>query len=160
MGCKGFNHHDHTGCVLTAIDALQAYCVEHKLKLTPLRLRVFEILLEENRAVGAYEILDKLKADGFSAQPPIAYRALDFLVNAGFAHKISHLNSFTACGHPGTAHLPAFLICRSCKAVQETDHLPSQSWLEGEAKSADFALENSFLEAVGLCPNCHEAPSK
>ena len=49
---------------------------------------------------------------GFNSQPPVAYRALDFLVENGFVHKIERLNAFVACALPGTVHSPAFMICR------------------------------------------------
>ena len=144
-------HHDHSTCISTAISALQAYCAEHKLNLTAIRLNVFQILLEEHRAMGAYQILDRLKAQGESAQPPMAYRALDFLVNCGFAHKIEHLNAFIACGHPGITHNPAFLICRDCQVVQESATRPA---LTSIAKEVSFAIEDSLIEAIGLCADC------
>ena len=148
---SSFTHHDHSACIRTAISALQDYCAEKKLNLTALRLNVFKILLEEHRAIGAYQILDRLKAGGKSAQPPVAYRALDFLVNSGFAHKIEHLNAFIACGHPGITHDPAFLICRDCQSVQESATRPA---LTSIADEAAFAIEDSVIEAVGLCAGC------
>ena len=93
-------------------------------RLTPVRRRVLEILLEEHRALGAYDVLQRLAAEGFGNQPPVAYRALDFLVEQGLAHRIRRLNAFTACMHPGEAHAPAFLICRACDAVAEAARRP------------------------------------
>jgi hypothetical protein len=58
----------------------------------------------EHRALGAYAVLDQLREAGFGSQPPVAYRALDFLVAHGFAHKIERLNAFVACAHPGESH--------------------------------------------------------
>jgi Fur family zinc uptake transcriptional regulator len=43
--------------------------------------KTLEILLQDHRALGAYDILDRLRAAGFGSQPPVAYRALDFLVD-------------------------------------------------------------------------------
>ena len=59
---------------------IEEYCKEHSLKLTPVRRKVFELLLEEKRGLGAYRILDLLREAGFKSQPPVAYRALEFLV--------------------------------------------------------------------------------
>jgi Fur family zinc uptake transcriptional regulator len=56
--------------------------------------------------MGAYEVLDGLREAGFGSQPPVAYRALDFLVANGFAHKIERLNAFIACAHPGAPIRP------------------------------------------------------
>ena len=75
---------------------------------TPVRRRALEILLKEHRALGAYEVLDGLREPGFGSQPPVAYRALEFLVTHGFAHRVERLNAFIACAHPGKAHAPAF----------------------------------------------------
>ena len=67
---------------------IEEYCKKNSLKLTPVRRKVLELLLEEKRGLGAYRILDLLRDAGFKSQPPVAYRALDFLVENGFAHKI------------------------------------------------------------------------
>jgi Fur family zinc uptake transcriptional regulator len=82
--------------------------------LTPVRRRVLEILLAQHRALGAYDILDTLREEGLGSQPPVADRALDFLIKNGFAHKIERLNAFIACTHLGQSHTPAFLICWNC----------------------------------------------
>ena len=91
------------------IQEVENYCQQNGLNLTPVRRKVLEILLEKNTAIGAYEILDLLRESGFKNQPPVAYRALDFLVQNGFAHKIEQLNSFIGCMHPGKDHSPALL---------------------------------------------------
>ena len=49
-----------------------------------------------DRALGAYEVLERLAEEGFGNQPPVAYRALDFLVEQGLAHRIRRLNAFAA----------------------------------------------------------------
>ena len=69
-------------------------------------------------------MLQRLAADGFGNQPPVAYRALDFLEGLGLVHRIRRLNAFTACMHPGEAHSPVFLICRTCQAVAEAPGAP------------------------------------
>lgn len=124
------------------------------LRLTPVRRRVLEILLENHRAMGAYEILDRLAAEGFGKQPPVAYRALDFLVEHGLAHRVQRLNAFAACLHPGQPHSPAFLICRACNKVAEAPAAALRGALEAEAASLGFTVERATIEALGLCPAC------
>ena len=41
--------------------------------------------------------VDRLAAEGFGHQPPVAYRALAFLTEHGLAHRIRRLNAFAAC---------------------------------------------------------------
>ena len=146
--------HDHQACTTEAIKTAENHCIEHKLKFTPIRRKVLEILLEEHRAIGAYAILEKLRLDGFSSQPPVAYRALDFLVEHGFAHKIERLNAFVACSHPGATHRPAFMICRQCDSVAETESEASDSELSKIAKSSGFKIEQTVIEAEGVCHIC------
>lgn len=122
--------------------------------MTPVRRKVLELLLQEHRALGAYAILDLLREAGFGSQPPVAYRALDFLVEHGFVHKVERLNAFVACAHPGLSHSPAFMICRLCDAVAEARSAPSKGELGDAARAAGFQIERTVVEAEGLCPSC------
>lgn len=126
-------------------------------RMTPVRRRTLEILLESHRAMGAYEVLDRLAAEGFGHQPPVAYRALEFLVQHGLAHRLQRLNAFAACLHPGQDHAPAFLICRSCDTLAELPAAPVRAALADLAAQGGFAVERVTIEAVGLCPACTEA---
>ncbi len=152
----GFQQHDHTSCVETALATADARCKAEGLRLTPVRRRVLEILLQEHRALGAYAILDRLRDAGFGSQPPVAYRALEFLVQNGFVHKIERLNAFVACAHPGASHSPAFMICRKCDAVAEAQSAPRSGVLGEAARAVGFEIERTVVEAEGLCPDCTE----
>lgn len=152
----GFQKHDHENCVETALASAEAHCKEDGLRLTPVRRKVLEMLLQEHRALGAYAILDRLRDEGFGSQPPVAYRALDFLVQNGFVHKIERLNAFVACSHPGATHSPAFMICRKCDAVAEAQSAPAKGVLGAAARAAGFEIERTVVEAEGLCPDCTE----
>ena len=120
MSDLDFHDHDHSACRATLLRAAEQRCRDKGLQLTPVRRRVLELLAEGHRAMGAYEVLDLLRAEGFGSQPPVAYRALDFLVSNGLAHKIERLNAFIACALPGSRHAPVFLICTGCGTVAET----------------------------------------
>ena len=160
-GCQtpdlAFATHDHSHCRSDALARAEELAAARGLRFTPVRRRVLEILLEEHKAMGAYDVLNRLAAEGFGNQPPVAYRALEFLEDQGFAHRIRRLNAFVACMHPGEAHLPAFLICRACDVVAEAPATPVIEALQRAAAPTGFALERANIEAVGLCPACHEA---
>ena len=136
------------------IKVAEQYCKENDLKFTPVRRKVLELLLQKNTAVGAYEILDLLREAGFKNQPPVAYRALDFLVKNGFAHKIEQLNSFIGCMHPGKDHSPAFMICRNCDFVSEEEVSSPKSSVSKIASKTGFKVEKAIIEARGLCHSC------
>ena len=154
MGSGGFNCKNHSVCVETTLQHAETHCAAYKLKLTPVRRRALEILLKEHRALGAYDLLAQLSQEGLGSQPPVAYRALDFLVKAGFAHKVEALNAYIACTHTGGTHTPAFLICRKCKSVVEAETTPAGGRLGDVARVAGFQIEHTVVEAQGLCPDC------
>ncbi|WP_281954696.1 Fur family transcriptional regulator [Pseudophaeobacter arcticus] len=160
MESIGFETHDHASCIVSCIDTVDSQCKAQGLQFTPVRKRVLEILLQEHRALGAYEILDRLREEGLGSQPPVAYRALDFLVTNGFAHKIERLNAFIACTHPGQDHAPVFMICRLCKSVAEAQTIPTNGQLGQVARDAGFQIERTVVEAEGLCPKCQKAADK
>jgi len=137
-----------------SIQQAEQYCQENGLNFTPVRRKVLEILLQKNTAIGAYEILDLLREAGFKNQPPVAYRALEFLVQNGFAHKIEQLNSFIGCMHPGKDHSPAFMICRNCDSVSEEEALTRNFSVSQIASKAGFTVEKAVIEARGLCHSC------
>ena len=151
-----FHAHDHAQCRGEALRAAEAVCRTRKLRLTPARAFVLETLLESHRAMTAYEVLDRLAAAGLGAQPPIAYRALEFLTANGLAHRIERLNAFVACTHGGAEHRAAFLVCRLCRRVAETALPRATRGLIEEAAAAGFAVETLVVEAEGLCDACRE----
>lgn len=152
----GFAHHDHNSCVRSALNAADAACAARSLQLTPVRRRVLEILLESHAAMGAYDVLARLDAEGLGSKPPVAYRALGFLVDNGFVHRIERLNAFIACAHPGANHDPAFMICRGCGTVAEA---LATAALAQPAALSGFQVEQTVIEAEGLCPACQPEAS-
>ncbi|MBC6438817.1 MAG: transcriptional repressor [Rhodospirillales bacterium] len=150
----GFKTHNHATCVGQALAAAEDRCASDGLRLTPVRRKVLQILLQQNTALGAYAILDPLRAAGFSSQPVVAYRALDFLSRHGFVHRVERLNAFIACSHPGENHTPAFMICRLCNIVAEARSAPARGQLGAAARAAGFRIERAVVEAEGVCSSC------
>jgi Fur family zinc uptake transcriptional regulator len=137
--------------------AARAVCAARRLRLTPARAFVLGTLLEAERAMTAYELLERLASAGLGRQPPVVYRALDFLLANGFAHRIERLGAFAACTHGGSAHNAAFLVCRACHRVAETALARPARGLAAEAAAAGFVIERTVVEAEGLCARCREA---
>ena len=152
---QAFTPHDHGQCQGEALAVAEAVCAERRLRLTPARAFVLETLLEAHKAMTAYELLDRMAAAGMGHQPPIVYRALDFLVANGFVHRIERLGAFVACTHGGAAHSASFLVCRGCRTVAETA-IPWPRGLAAEAAAAGFAVERVVVEAEGLCAACRD----
>jgi Fur family zinc uptake transcriptional regulator len=151
-----FAAHDHAHCAGDVLARADLLAEQRGARMTPVRRRTLEILLEQHRAMGAYDVLQRLAEDGFGNQPPVAYRALEFLVENGLAHRIRRLNAFAACMHPGDDHSPAFLICRVCDHVAEAPGQRARAAIEAAAAPLGFVVERTSIEALGLCPACAE----
>ncbi len=147
--------HDHAACRRSAQARAEALCGEGALNLTPIRRQVFDILLEEHVALGAYDILRKLAEAGRQAQPPAAYRALDHLMAHGLAHKIEGLNAYVACTAAHEEGDPVFMVCRACRKVAETSAHPRDG-LTDTAREAGFVVERTVVEVLGTCADCSD----
>lgn len=152
-----FASHDHGHCRQGALAALEAHCAAAKVRLTPVRRRVMELLAAAHRAMGAYEVLEHLAAEGLGSQPPVVYRALDFLISQGFVHKIERLNAYVGCADPGHAGGAAFLICLGCGQVGELEDAELGAALGRAVAAQGFVLERAVLEITGRCPACQAA---
>ncbi|EKE83650.1 zinc uptake transcriptional repressor Zur [Idiomarina xiamenensis] len=130
-------------------------CEQRGARLTPARREVFSILAEQEGAIGAYDLLDKLKVAVPNAKPPTIYRALDFLQEQGFVHKITSSNSYVLCSHFDHQHPVQMLICESCGNVQEIQSEGVYEALRRQAEDQGFVVKSQVIEAHGLCQQCH-----
>ena len=146
-----------------ALHAAEARCLRAGVQLTELRRQVLALVLEAEQPLGAYALLDRLKAQRPGAAPPTVYRALDFLLEQGLIHKVERLNAFIGCveaGHDHAhqhAHPHQFLICGQCGATIElSDHAVAHA-LEAAARQAGFRMRHATVEVEGLCAACAAA---
>jgi Fur family transcriptional regulator, zinc uptake regulator len=153
-----------TGDFTTRTDALldraAGLCRRRGAQLTKLRRKVLGLVLESDRPMGAYELLDRLRAERKTAAPPTVYRALDFLLEHGLIHKVEKLSAFVGCNHRCDdgehieAHAAQFLICTRCGRVAELDDPEVGEALAHAAQRNGFALAAATVEAEGVCSAC------
>lgn len=115
---------------------------------------VFDILLSQHRAFGAYEIAKLLEKKGTKLRAIQIYRVLDRLVESGNVHRIESKNAYLACHGGEDCQHPQLLICRSCEEVAEINSEPIENSIVQTAKSSGFVLQNHQVELFGLCPSC------
>ncbi len=151
-----FTPHDHRRCIKAALAEAQRICREHNGRLTEQRKRVLELVWRSHKPVGAYVILEQLRAEGFNGAPPTVYRALEFLLEHGLIHRIESLNAYTGCAHPGAQHTGQFLICSRCQQVAELDDPKVNRAINGSAARHGFEADHQVIEIRGLCPRCQE----
>lgn len=128
-------------------------CAERGERLTAPRRRVLELLLEGGGPAKAYDLMAAYSEGGPPAKPPTVYRALDFLVRQGFAHRIESLNAYVACSDAEPSHAAAFLICDCCGSATET-HWDLAAHSRSAAETHGYKLERLNVEAHGRCAAC------
>jgi Fur family transcriptional regulator, zinc uptake regulator len=147
--------HDHGRCSADALAHAEALCAQRGERLTPIRRQVLEALAAHHRPLGAYEIMDRLSADGRRRAPITIYRALDFLVENGLVHRIESRNAFVACiNNHGQSDVVVFLICENCGAVGEAPGAAVAEALKGAARDAGFSPRSPVIEIAGMCAHC------
>jgi len=147
-------NHNHLRCVADAMHDAARVCRARGARLTPLRARVLEIVWQNHKPLGAYDILAVLAAEGRSAAPPTVYRALEFLLEQGLAHRLPSLNAFIGCSRPGHAGSGQFLICRCCGNAAELNDHGVERAITRSAASQGFAVQGHSVEINGVCPDC------
>lgn len=152
------------GAIDGAIAAAEVACLRRGAQLTELRRQVLQLVLEAGQPVGAYALLDRLRAARPGAAPPTVYRALDFLLEHGLIHKVERLNAFVGCAGPAVAHdycaghghehPHQFLICGGCGATAELCDPAVARAVEAAARGRGFAVTRTTVEVEGLCGRC------
>jgi len=139
-------------------DEVERACEQRGLRLTPLRANALRLIAAAGRPIKAYDLLDQMKATHDAAAPPTVYRALDFLLEHGFIHKLSSINAYVGCHHPGSEqHAVPFLICDRCQSATELEDADIVDSLDASARALGFVPQAQTLEVHGLCADCAKA---
>lgn len=146
------HHQDHSRCEGHGEHA-------RGLRLTAGRRAILDLLCAEVKPLGAYDMIEKLAAQGGKRLAPISvYRALDFLLENGLVHRLSSRNAYLACGHSHGANEPlVFLICDSCGVVSERTSAALGHDIEAIANENGFARRGQVVEITGQCAACKGA---
>ena len=153
--CTDPGHHVHGPEAFVL--AVEKACGERNLRLTPIRAQVLGLVAAAGKPIKAYDLLDHMKAENGSSAPPTVYRALEFLLEQGFIHRLASVNAFVSCHHPQVQHSVPFLICDNCQAAVELEDTRITSLLETQAEALGFATRAQTLEVHGVCAACRAA---
>jgi Fur family transcriptional regulator, zinc uptake regulator len=151
--------HNHDRCLDEAMARARQAFEAKSMRLTPLREAVFrEIAAASHQAIGAYDILERLAAQGDRLAPISVYRAIDALVTAGIVHRFESRNAYFAC-HAGHEQRQLVLACERCNAVAEVDGARVFAAIDKAADAVKFSASASraaVVEVWGLCANCRD----
>ncbi len=136
------------------LSAFETYCKAAGLRPTDPRKHVLEIVARHKKPVTAYEVLEALGQKLDNPKPPTAYRALDFLTQHGFVHRIESLNAYVACRENHKHGGSQFMICESCGRVEEAHLCDLPPALEIQVEEKGFHLAFWNIEIHGRCAAC------
>lgn len=156
-----FSSDDIAERLVAAIDQ----CRKRGVRFTQLRQQIYELVLQANKPVGAYDLITQLQQIRFSANgkdnttsknvaPPTVYRSLEFLLDEGLIHQLTSINAYVPCCHPRAEHTAAFLICDICLRVKECSSLPVQEMMSFAEQDVGFRVTRSVIELSGRCQEC------
>ena len=136
-------------------DRVRQACARRGLQLTAARAGVVTIIADHAGPLGAYAIIEAMaKREGKPIAPPTVYRALDFLIEHGFLHRIESRNMFAPCAHFDHAHRAILLSCEACGRSVEIEDEQVGAAIDHAARSAGFAPRAGVIEVAGLCADC------
>jgi Fur family transcriptional regulator, zinc uptake regulator len=137
----------------------EQHCKARGARLTVKRKQVLAGLIQSDKALSAYELIDFCKEQYGESIPAMSvYRILEFLENELLVHKLNLANKYVACAHISCDHahdVPQFLICGKCSKVKEISVKPSTiADLQITVQEAGFKLISPQLEMNCLCNDC------
>ena len=142
----------------TQITIAAAICSREGVRFTELRRKVLSLILEADKPLTAYKLLDRLKESREGAAPMTVYRALDFLLEMNLIHRVECLNAFVSCAEPRHhAHPVELLVCRNCGSVAEVEDETVTEALRHIAGRQGFHLGMAAVELEGTCADCAQA---
>ena len=138
---------------------VERYCEKNGVRLTERRKQVLSELLQSEKALSAYELIDDCNKTGEKNISAMSiYRVLDYLESQRLIHKLNLTNKYVACSHIACEHghvTSQFLICGGCSKVEEVNVAASTiSALEASVRAAGFSLVSPHLEVKCLCGPC------
>lgn len=149
--------HDHAHCRTTALARAEERCLESGARLTAIRRRVLDVVLDKHQPVGAYDIIERLVEKGHERAAPVTiYRALEFLVQQGFVHRVESRNAYVACTHShATDETVVLLVCETCDEVSELSTSAIAETIAAAAGRVGFLVRQPVIEIVGRCKRCN-----
>jgi Fur family zinc uptake transcriptional regulator len=147
--------HGHTHGPEEILQSAERACKRAGLRLTDIRRQVLSLIAQDPRPIKAYDLMAQLGGErGRPAAPPTIYRALEFLLEHGFIHRIESLNAYVTCPHPTTSHRSQFLICDRCQRTIELEDSDLSRRLGERAAAQGFKPMRELIEIHGICREC------
>jgi len=134
-------------------------CRQQGMRFTSKRRLVLSALLQVEKAVSAYELIELVEIQFQQTIAPMSiYRILAFLEKCQLVHKINIANKYVACADiiNGPPHRTSqLLFCHQCQRVDEVKLEPEKlSELNISAAQFGYQLLSPHIELNCICNTC------
>ncbi|MDR2151461.1 MAG: transcriptional repressor [Helicobacteraceae bacterium] len=133
-------------------------CADRGAKLTGLRRKILEILINAKTPLKAYDIIELMRESGKRVTPATIYRVLEFLQAQGLAHRINSLNAYAPCVDPQSKHSLVMFVCSECNKAKEINDETLIAAIEAKLGEFGLSLRGGRVEIQGACKNCEGLP--
>jgi len=123
-------------------------------KITPPRLAVLEVILQEGEHLNPNEILDRAQALHPGLGRATVYRTLEVLTQLCIVRPIY-------VGESGPMYIRAegghhHLVCSACGRIIDFDQCVAEEMVQELRERFDFEITSHLLEFYGLCATCRK----
>jgi Fur family transcriptional regulator, zinc uptake regulator len=115
--------------------------------------KLLQILQTENKAMSAYELLEKAKPYGFQA-PMQIYRVLKQLCEQKLILKLNTLNLYIAPIVACEQSFQILTVCTQCQHVQSIAIPRFERRIKQSLSTKKFNAKYEYLEVLGQCFSC------
>ncbi|MCW8348553.1 transcriptional repressor [Vibrio sp. ZSDZ65] len=134
-------------------------CKSRGKQLTSKRKLVLHALVNANKALSAYQLVDYCKEHlAQNIQAMSVYRILDFLESEQLVHKLSVSNKYIVCSRILCDHehgIAQFLICSKCEKISEQAiDSATINGLQSQARQEGFTVVSPQIEINCVCDDC------
>jgi Fur family transcriptional regulator, zinc uptake regulator len=148
--------HSHTPADQT--EAAQAVFEAAGEQWTDIRAVVYDVIVEADAPLSAYEIADRMSARlARRLAPNTVYRILDLFQAHNIVSRIESKNAYVACAHPDAKEDCIFLVCERCGTTTHRDDIEIGAKVREVASLSGFAPRHPVIEVHGLCASCQAA---
>jgi Fur family transcriptional regulator, ferric uptake regulator len=127
-----------------------------KLKVTPRRLAILDVMASEAVFLSAEQIWTKVRGRVSRLGLPTVYRIVEEFVRAGMVSRVIHDDRqlyYYYCGNEAHHH---HFVCLSCHRVEDIDLCLSENLRKEVSERIRGTLFSHILQLQGLCRRCAE----
>ena len=124
----------------------------HKLRKTPARIEILDIIRSSPVPLGAPDIQQQLQAKGIEINPVTVYRTLETFVDAGTLVRLEGKFRYELADTRHHHHA----ICERCGTITDTTDCIGPDIVERISEKTGYEITSHALEFYGICAACQQ----